>query len=59
MFVSQLVHEREIVRHVTAFFVQEATVLSYDPSSKMVRVEYTEETLVKLKSQSKSITIIR
>ena len=35
-------------------FVQEATVLNYDSASKMIHVEYTEETMLKLKSQSKS-----
>lgn len=29
--------------------MQEATVLEFDPSSKLVQVEYTEETLMKLK----------
>lgn len=29
--------------------MQEATVLGFDPSSKLIQVEYTEETLTKLK----------
>ena len=29
--------------------MQEVTVLGFDPSSKLIQVEYTEETLMKLK----------
>ena len=34
---------------VTFHIVQEATVLNFDPSSKLIQVEYSEETLTKLK----------
>ena len=29
--------------------MQEATVLGFDPTSKLIQVEYTEETLMRLK----------